>query len=74
VSQRPADPTIITGGWPSFSLQYIGGKSDVWPRGPYQRYIRDLYGDPPTDWMPLLSFLLLALIVALVAALIWAVA
>ncbi len=40
---------------------------------PYQSYLRDLYGPPRRDWMPLWNYTFLAGLFALPLAIVWAV-
>jgi hypothetical protein len=52
-----------------FGQQWLYGKSA--PTSPYQQYLRDLYGDRPTDWFPLLNLGLLLSVLAFIVAVAW---
>lgn len=59
-------------------LQGLGGQPQMVIRpirpSTYAEYRRGLYGAPPMDWLPFLNAALLGSVIALIAAILWALA
>ncbi len=71
--RRDLEPTLMHL-YNIYETAYNRDASFPLPGGPsYRKYVEDLYGPPKRDWLPLMGRILIADLIALPIAILWAI-